>query len=59
MHTKGCTRINDLNSGNYSYKNIENWRHMQEYFTIDKFQECLDGLNTHDVVGIYYYLKYF
>ena len=54
MHTKGCTRINDLDSGDYSYKNVENWRHMQEYFTIDKYDECLEGLKTYDVVGSNY-----
>lgn len=54
MHTKGCTRINDLTSGDYSYKNIENWRHMQEHFTIDRYKDCIDALQTHDIVGSNY-----
>jgi hypothetical protein len=54
MHTKGCTRVNHQNSGSYSYHNIENWRHMQEYFTIDMHKYCLDGLKTHDIVGSNY-----
>lgn len=49
IHTKGSTRI-----GTSNYRNIENWRHIMEHFTIDKYSICIDELKTHDLVGCNY-----
>lgn len=66
MHTKGITRINDLDGYRnswlnyknlYSYKNIENWRHIMEHFTIDHWGLCVRELETHDLVGCNYMEK--
>jgi len=55
MHTKGITRINDSNhNNNYSYRNVENWRHLQEHFTIDHWKLCNEYLFNYDLVGSNY-----
>ena len=58
MHTKGCTRINDINkSDGYSYKNVENWRNIMEHFTIEHWKLCNDYLEQYDLVGCNYMKK--
>ena len=66
MHTKGSTRINDENKSNvefmnkfvnYSYKNVENWRHIMEYFNIDHWKICNDNLQNYDLIGCNYMKK--
>jgi hypothetical protein len=54
FHTKGITRINDKDDGKYSYKNVENWRNIMEHFCIEKFEICLEELETNDIVGCNY-----
>ena len=64
MHTKGCSRINDADNpkavfgpyiGNYSYKNVENWRHIMEHFNIEHWKECNDALDEgYDLCGCNY-----
>jgi hypothetical protein len=55
MHTKGCTRVNDESRENYSYKNIENWRHIIEHFNIENWKICEKYLNEgYDLVGCNY-----
>ena len=49
MHTKGSTRVNDPDqenfqfggfTGNYSYRNVLNWRDIMEHFCIDHWEIC-------------------
>lgn len=58
FHTKGATRINDNDVknqyGDYSYKNVENWRHIMEHFNIDQWKVCVDSLKEFDTVGCNY-----
>lgn len=59
FHTKGATRINhpdnwDNNIG-YSYRNVENWRHIMEHFNIDQWRVCVESLDEgYDTVGCNY-----
>ena len=54
VHTKGVTRINDKENGDYSYKNVENWRNIMEYFCIENWQFCVNKLDKYDLVGCNY-----
>ncbi len=68
FHTKGCTRVNDadvenfafgLYVGNYSYKNVENWRNIMEHFTIEHWLKCVEHLNNgSDLAGCNYNNKW-
>lgn len=42
MHTKGVSRPSP---------EATDWRHMMEYFCIEKWEECVDLLDEHDAVG--------
>jgi hypothetical protein len=57
MHTKGVTRVFHTDNERYSYKNIENWRRLMEYFCLEKSEVCLQELENHDVVGCNYIPK--
>lgn len=54
MHTKGVSRINDPENGNYKYKNVENWRNIMEHFCIEQWRYCLRKLPEYDLVGCNY-----
>jgi hypothetical protein len=58
MHTKGVTRINHKDEyhsqGLYSYKNVENWRHIMEHFCIENWRHCVDKIKNYDLVGCNY-----
>jgi hypothetical protein len=63
IHTKGASRLklNTENSidysyyeNNYSYKNVENWRHIMEHFCVEQSDTCLKELETNDLVGCNY-----
>jgi len=55
FHTKGISRINDATNGNYSYKNVENWRHIMDHFNIEHWKDCEEGLKEgYDLVGCNY-----
>lgn len=56
-HTKGITsELNNGNQPNFSYKNVESWRHAMEYFNIECWEDCLDNLSPDpiNVAGIFY-----
>lgn len=44
IHTKGVRRAGDNLI-------IKSWRNMMEYFLIDKFKDCLNGLSLYDTLG--------
>lgn len=46
LHSKGATRQNN--------PNVKAWVDYMEYFLIEKYQNCLNELETHDVVGVDY-----
>ena len=51
FHSKGSS----LSLENIKYfpnKNSYDWRNLMQYFCIEKYKDCLDLLNTHDVVGV-------
>lgn len=54
MHTKGVTRLGHVDQGLYSYKNVENWRHIMEHFCIENWQHCVKRLSNYDLVGCNY-----
>lgn len=54
IHTKGITRLSHLDDGKYSYKNVENWRHIMEHFCIEQYETCVDELKNYDLVGCNY-----
>lgn len=45
IHTKGITQ---------KTSETEDWRKLMEYFCIERWQECLEKLETHDTVGCLY-----
>jgi hypothetical protein len=47
IHTKG---INHLNKQKRIYCN--DWRNLMEYWTIDRWQDCIEALKFYDVCGI-------
>lgn len=56
FHTKGVSNnwitFNDKQPSEEKIENVAAWRECMEYFVIDKWQECLDILDTHDNVGV-------
>lgn len=59
IHTKGCSHINQKDHvneyGSWSYKNVENWRHIMEHFTIQQWKVCDEALDEgYDLVGCNY-----
>ena len=54
MHTKGASRINHCDDGSYSYKNVENWRHIMEHFCVTNWRHCVYKLSKYDLVGCNY-----
>ena len=46
FHTKGITKPGDVN--------VQDWRHLMEYFLIDRWQEALLSLAGLDAVGVNY-----
>jgi hypothetical protein len=49
IHTKGVASLHPSKNDN-----IILWRKYMQYQLIERFQECLDGLDTYDVVGVAY-----
>jgi hypothetical protein len=47
LHSKGVTRPDN--------KNVQNWSDLMEYFLIEKHEQCLESLNSHDVCGLNYH----
>jgi hypothetical protein len=48
MHSKGVRR------NNKEFENVRLWSNYMEYYLIKKYRECLNQLQTHDVVGVMY-----
>lgn len=44
LHTKGVTQGGNLN--------VSDWSNYMEYFAIDRWQDCVTALQTHDVCGV-------
>jgi len=53
IHSKGVSgkHDNDLNKKN----NIALWSNFMEYFLIKKHKDCIEALNTYDIVGSMYF----
>ena len=52
IHSKGVSSLNTIDD--IKGKNIFFWRTWMEYFLIGQFENCLNALDSHDVVGINY-----
>ena len=44
IHTKGVTAPNNPNQ--------RDWRKYMEYFTIERYEDCIKALETYDVCGV-------
>jgi hypothetical protein len=49
LHSKGVTRVN---STQFDYKNIEEWRSYMEYFLLARWRDCIQLLQHWDAVGL-------
>jgi hypothetical protein len=49
MHSKGVTQKDPA-----KLENIRLWRDYMEYQLIKRYRECIDNLNTNDIVGVAY-----
>lgn len=47
LHSKGVTKPN--------FNNVKDWANLMEYFLIEKHEQCLEALETHDVCGVNYF----
>jgi hypothetical protein len=71
-HTKGSTSINNFMKETYNdipsnqlestlkkltSENITSWRKLLEYFTIEKWEECINNLSHSDIVGALYWIN--
>lgn len=56
-HTKGITsKLNHPDEPNFSYRNVESWRHAMEYFNIEEWKTCIQELSIGptNTLGIFY-----
>lgn len=50
IHSKGVTRFNSPEM----FRNVEDWRDVMDYHLIHNYRECVNTLDSVDVVGINY-----
>lgn len=53
LHNKGITHVERvLKTGHVDiYANVQAWRHLLSHFNIQRFRDCIRGLDNHDAVG--------
>lgn len=54
IHSKGVSDINYYSGKPPERENIYWWRTWMEYFLVGEFNNCLEALKTHDIVGVNY-----
>jgi hypothetical protein len=54
IHSKGVSEIEHFTGKTPKYNNIFWWRTWMEYFLMTKYKDCLEALNTNDVLGVNY-----
>jgi hypothetical protein len=51
LHGKGVTWSTEETKNTEMARNVRNWKKYLEYFTIERWRECVDLLETYDCVG--------
>jgi len=51
-HTKGVT--SERNHDNVNLDKVKSWRHILEYFNIERWKDCVNSLKNHDICGVLY-----
>jgi hypothetical protein len=54
IHSKGVSEVGHYTGKTPKYDNIFWWRTWMEYFLMTHYKDCLEALNTHDLVGVNY-----
>jgi hypothetical protein len=52
LHTKGIRHFTSRDANLAVIRNANSWRHLLEYGVLERWQECVERLGTHDVAGI-------
>jgi hypothetical protein len=52
LHTKGIRHLTPQNPNLLVVRNVNSWRHLLEYGVLERWEECIQQLDTHDVAGI-------
>lgn len=52
FHTKGVT--SSFRYGESGEKNIKSWRNIMEYYLIERWKICIEKIENHDVVSLFY-----
>jgi hypothetical protein len=53
-HTKGVSSLSIHHEMNLVQKDVDSWRKAMEYYTKERWQNCVDNLEIHDCVGCFY-----